>query len=86
MTKGEVAAKVREAIGGRRPGGVSLEVIESAIERVEDWWRVPVRPSAWPEKRYTYYEELADIEEELNSQERLNVLITTDVPVAESAA
>jgi hypothetical protein len=86
MTKAQVAAKVRQYIKKRRPGGVSLEVVDDDIQKVDDWWRVPVRPSEWPEKRYAYYEELAEIEEELDSREHLNIMLATGEPATERVA
>ncbi len=86
MNKAEVASKIRDYVKGRHPGGVSLKVVGEGIQQVTDWWRVPVRPSAWSEKRYAYYEDLAVIEEELKSREHLNVLIATDEPAIECVA
>ena len=85
MTKAEVAQKVREKLVGRRPVGVTLEVIEERIARVNDWWRVPVRPSAWPEPMFAYYEALAEVEGELVDEDHLNILLSTGEPLSEQA-
>jgi len=76
-----VAEKVREYIRGRQPGGVTLEVDENEIQKVDYWWRVPVRPSAWPAKMFEYYEALAEVESELQEREQLNILLSTGEPI-----
>lgn len=86
MERHEVAQKVQEYIRDRHPGGIDLSVIEPEIEQIDYWWRVPVRPSAWPEKRYEYYEALADIEGELQEKENLNILIATAAPLEATPA
>ena len=86
LTKQSVAEKVRQYIQNLHPGGVTLEVVEDGIHKVDYWWRVPVRPSAWPAKRYEYYEALADIESDLQEKEHLNILIATGEPMEAAAA
>lgn len=66
---------VRRHIGERRPGGATLEIVTPGIRRDQDWWYVPIRPSIRPEKRYEYYETLADIEKEIEKTERITVLL-----------
>jgi hypothetical protein len=81
LTADSVANIVRKYLAGHQPGGVNLEVVEQGIRHEDGWWRVPVRPSTWPKKRYEYYEALAEIESELQEKEKLNVLIATSEPV-----
>ncbi len=86
LNKQSVAQKVREYLQNNHPGGVTLEVVENDIHQVDYWWRVPVRPSAWPLKRYEYYEALADIESDIQEKEHLNILIATGEPLETEAA
>ena len=86
ITKESVAHIVSEHIKDRHPGGITLEVVEEDIHKVDNWWRVPVRPSAWPVKRYAYYEELAEIESDIQENEHLDILISTGVPESEEQA
>ncbi len=76
----QIAEKVRHVLQAQTPGGVTLEVVEDQIHWHDGWWQVVVRPSAWPRKRYEYYEALAEIEEALQETEHLNVLIATGEP------
>jgi hypothetical protein len=86
ITQSEIAQKVRESIRDRHPGGVTLEVVEQGIRKVDYWWRVPVRPSAWPEKMFEYYEALAEVESEIQEKEHLNILLSTSEPSEASLA
>lgn len=81
QTKQTVARIVRDYLKGRRPGDVSLEVVEDGIIQMNGWWRVPVRPNAWPAKRYEYYEELAEIETQMHEDQHLDILISTAEPL-----
>lgn len=80
LTKSEVAQKVRQYVAGRDVDGVKLEVIESGIYKTDNWWRVPVRPSAWSERLFSYYEALADIEATIQENEGLNILLSSGAP------
>jgi hypothetical protein len=80
LTRSEIAQKVRAYIRDRHPGGVTLEVVEQGIHKMDYWWRVPVRPSAWPEKMFEYYEALAEVESEIQEKEHLNILLSTGAP------
>jgi CubicO group peptidase (beta-lactamase class C family) len=44
----QVAEAVRRHLADCRPGGITLEIIESGIRDEGDAWYVPLRPSAWP--------------------------------------
>ena len=78
--KRSVAQAVRQYIQDRHPGSAVLEVVEQGIRKEEYWWYVPVRPSVEPEKRYEYYEALADVEEELAENEKLTVFLVPAGP------
>jgi hypothetical protein len=75
-----VAQLVSDRIRDCHPEGVSLEVDEQGIRKVDCQWRVPIRPSAEPVNRYEYYEALTDIEIELSEQEKLNVFLVPRDP------
>ena len=82
-TKAGVAQKVREYLVDRHPGGITLNVVDDDVIRYDNWWRVPVRPSAWPARLFEYYETLAEVEGDLQEREHLDVLIATGEPDGE---
>jgi hypothetical protein len=86
LSEQEVAQKVRQYVQDCHPGGITLEVVEPGIRREEHWWQVPLRPSAWPEKMFEFYEALADVEEALEEHEQLKVLLVSGEPAVSSAA
>ena len=59
MTKQQVAQKVRDRLVGVEPGGVTLHVVDEDVYKVDDWWRVPIRPSRWPKRMSDFYEDPA---------------------------
>lgn len=81
LTNHEIANIVRNRLKDYRPGGLTLEVVENGIQKGENWWRVPVRPSAWPEKLYAYYEAMAEVEEDILENDNLNILFMTSEPL-----
>lgn len=81
LTKAQVAQKVRQYTEGRNVDGVTLEVVEDSVVKVNDWWRVPVRPSAWTKRLSYYYEALADVEATIQENEGLNILLSSGEPV-----
>lgn len=74
-TRTDVAQTVRDSLQECHPGGVTLSVIESDIRKIDDWWRVPVRPSEEPKHTFEYYDALARVEEEISEKTRLKVLL-----------
>lgn len=85
LTKQQVAQKVRDRLVGVEPGGVTLHVVDEDVYKVDDWWRVPIRPSRWPKRMFEFYEVLAELEDELQEQEHLNILMATGEPLEEEA-
>jgi hypothetical protein len=79
-TRRTVARLVSTYLRDCHPEGVSLEVDEAGIRKVNGQWRVPVIPSAEPVQPYQYYEALTDIEMELSEQEDLNVFLAPSDP------
>lgn len=82
----DVAATVREYLRDSHPGGVTLNVDEARIHRIDSWWRVPIRPSRWPKRMFEFYEVLAEIEGEIQEREHLDVIFSTGEPIEEEAA
>lgn len=78
-----MAQKVRERLVGRMPGGVMLFVVDADVYKIDDWWRVPVRPSRWPKRMFELYEVLAEVEDNLQEREHLNILLATGEPLEE---
>jgi hypothetical protein len=75
-----VIAAVKKLLEDRHPGGVTLEVVPDGVRQDQDWWYVPVRPSAQPARRYEYYETLAEVENELQKSEQVTVLLVPAAP------
>ncbi|MBV9851107.1 MAG: hypothetical protein JO250_15665 [Armatimonadetes bacterium] len=74
-TAADVAQTVRGYLRDRHPGGVTLDVIDGGVRLIDDWWRVPVRPSAEPPHTFEYYDVLAAAESEINDKAGLKVLL-----------
>ena len=83
MTKKEAAQKVRERLVGRTPGGVTLCVMDADVYKTGKYWRVPVNFSRWPERTFDLYEALAEVEDDLQEEEHLNILLATGEPLEE---
>jgi hypothetical protein len=72
-TKEGVAQLVAEHLRDCHPGGVSLAIVEDQIRMKDDYWYVPVRPSAPPPRNFEYYDMLAGVETELSVKEHVNL-------------
>ena len=83
MTKAVVAEKVREELQGVEVSGITLQVEDDDVYKVDNWWRVPVRPSRWPKRMFELYEVLAEVEDNLQEREHLNILLATGLPLEE---
>ena len=83
LTAEEIGARVRPYVDGRMVGKIRLTVDEAHIYPSNGYWRVPVRPSVWPNPLFPYYEALAEIEDEVQSREGLKVIISTGEPTDE---
>ena len=80
MTKQQVAQKVRDRLVGIHPGGVTLEVVEESIYKIDQWWRFPIRPSRWPKRVSDFYETLAEVATDLQEKDNLDVIFFTGAP------
>ena len=85
MTKAIVAEKVRQELQGVEVSGITLQVEEADVRKIDNWWRVPVRPSRWPRRMFELYEVLAEVEDNLQEREHLNILLATGTPLDEEA-
>ncbi len=79
----DIAALVRRYMVGRHVGDITFEVDGEHIRRGDNWWRVPVRASQWPKRMFPIYEEMAEVEEEILENEKLNILLFLGEPIAE---
>ena len=86
QTEEKVLDAVRKHVKDRHPGGAILEVLSRGIRQEQDWWYVLVQPDKEPDKRYEYYEALADAEVELMEQDDLTVLLVPVLPNEELTA
>lgn len=75
-----VAEIVREYLQDCHPGGITLEVLDSDIRKIDYWWRVPVRPSAQPPHTFQYYDALAEVESKLQEDRQLNIILVPAPP------
>lgn len=76
MNKEQVAELVRRYAEAEEPQDLRIEVLDAGVRPDGDgWWYVPVRTLPDLPKRYRYYEKLADIEEHLREQEKVDVLL-----------
>ena len=79
-----VAKMVRERFEGRHPSGVTIEVLEEGVRKMDNWWHVPVRPDVWPARTFELYDALADVEIELQDEHKLNLLLSLMAPLEEA--
>lgn len=86
LSEQEIAQKVRDSLGDRRPGGVTLQVDPQGVHRGEFGWRVRVRPDKEPADLIEYYDSLVDVEMELEEREHLNVWLVTADPESSPSA
>lgn len=83
ISKEQAAAIVRKHLAGRAfPGGVTFVVEAAHVETGDNWLRVPLRPSFWPERMYPLYEELGHLEEEIANTEAVNLFLFLGEPVS----
>lgn len=80
MSEKEVVEIVGRYLKDKHPSGATLEALAQGVRHEQDWWYVPVRPSVEPERRYEYYETLADVETSLEDSEHLTVLLLPTTP------
>ena len=85
MSEKEIVEIVARYLKDKHPGGATLEALTQGVRHEQDWWYVPVRPSAEPARRYEYYEALADVEAALEDSEHLTVLLLPADPETEEA-
>ena len=83
QTKEFVALKVRERLAGVHSGGITLEVMDTGIYQIDKWRRVPIRPSRWPKRLSDFYETLAEMTDELQEKDQIDVLFFTGAPAEE---
>jgi hypothetical protein len=84
MSKEQVAELVRERLRDCHPGGVSIRVVEDEIRHRDDYWHIPVQPSAQPRSTFEYYDALAEVETQLSEEAHLNVWLVPTMPEEES--
>ncbi len=80
MGEKEIVEIVERYLKDKHPGGATLEALPQGVRHKQDWWYVSVRPSVEPERRYGYYEALADVENALEESEHLTVLLLPTMP------
>ncbi len=79
MDKLKIIQAVKRHLAERQLEGITISIIEQGVRNDQNWWYVPVRADREPRKTYEYYEALAEIEDDLKSKEKLDVLL---VPAA----
>lgn len=79
LTRDDVGKKVEQSLAQHQRPGWRVEVVKKGIHQEDDWWYVPVRPDQETQRTIQYYDLLAEVEEELQDEEKLNILL---VPVS----
>jgi hypothetical protein len=80
MNEQQVLDLVRKQLTRHHPGGVTLDIGDGSVRRQDEYWYVPVRPSAQPPKMYEYYEALAEVEATLEENEGVQVFLVPTLP------
>jgi hypothetical protein len=78
MDKQAVLERVRLNLKRHRMPNAELEVVEDGVRQDNGFWYVPVKPSTPLSRSFEFYDALAVAEDELDSEDKLNVLL---VPV-----
>jgi hypothetical protein len=86
MTKERVVQLVRARLRPHHPGGVDLDVDEDRVRWQNGYWYVPIRPSAEPPRMFEYYEVLAEVEEALEEDDKLQIQLVPGEPLEDAAA
>ncbi len=81
QSKEQVASLVAAYLKGFLIGDITLTVDAEGIWRGALSWRVPVRPSRWPDRMTDYYESLANVEQAIAEQESVPILLATGEPM-----
>jgi len=79
LTQQDVGKKVEKSLAHHHRPGWRVQVLKDDIRLDDDWWYVPVRPDQETQRTIQYYDLLAEVEEELQDKEKLNILL---VPVS----
>jgi len=74
-SKQQIVDLVNRYLRDRHPEGLDLLALTDGVRREAEWWYIPVKPSAIPQRSFPYYEALADVEEELEQKEKLDVVL-----------
>ena len=77
-SKEHVAKLVEQYLRKNPANGSAVEVVADDVrlaDSADEWWWVPVSFDGDPHKRYVYSMLLADIEEQIEEKEHLNVLL-----------
>lgn len=79
MRATEIADLVRKHLSAGKYADLQMEVLARAVRHEGDWWYVPVKPGRPFERTDQYYAVLADLEQDIEDAEGLNILL---VPAA----
>jgi hypothetical protein len=80
LTPEQVAARVRPYVLAHSVGNITLDIDATRIHLRNGYWRIPIRPSQWPDPLFPYYEELANMEEEIQEKEHISVTLASGEP------
>jgi hypothetical protein len=81
-----IAQVVRGYLAGQHPSGLTLEVVEDGIRKIDYWWQVQIRPDVWPTKTFELYDTLAEVESRIQEDTHLSILFSLIEPKVEQAA
>ena len=74
---------MRPYVVDRHLDDIALKPDEAHIHLRNGYWNIPIRPSRWPNPLFSYYEVLADIEDEVQEREGLKVTLASGEPLTE---
>jgi len=76
--KGRILESVRKRLPTKGLDVLPLRVLDEEVRKEGDWWIVPIQANSIPKRRYMYYEVLAEMEEDLEMRDQLDIVL---VPV-----
>jgi hypothetical protein len=73
--RNEIAEVVRRHVTNARFADAMLSVLDDGVRKDGKWWYVPVSPGREFARTDLYYAVLADLEQEIDEEEGLNILL-----------
>lgn len=78
--KNSILKLVREGLEEIHIGDITVHVVDGDIELLDDWWHVTVCPSKQPPSMHQFYEQLINVESDLQLNHQVKVWLVPTVP------